>query len=566
MGAFTKYGFVFFLLIRISVFAQESPQDSLIQNISALSGKEKVDSINAHIRSIMYSMPDEAMEWTKKAIVLSDEIEYPEGRIMAQINQGVIYNGKALLDDAINTLSNAKSASSAIDYKYGLAYANLSLTTVYIKQGNYDLAIEFAFLGVEASREIDSSDLEISNFINLATIKILLKDFLSAESYLLEAVKLAEDDTEIWQGRLGQIYGNMAVVKSELKDFGSALSYLMKALDVFESIGSKEQIATTRMNIGYGYAQLNDFEKALIFYDSALALFKELGDKRGIAITYKYIAELMMRDGNFNAVLLNSKKGLEEQKFLGLGLRSQLYALLSVAYDSLAQNDKALEYFKKHVSLNDSLIRQTNRVNVERMTKQFEFDKLKNEAEGQAQTARYKLNQRNLLLLVLGALFVFTLVILLLNRFRQKQKLKIVEFAQEVMAKELQIKALMLTEQERKISSFEEAQIEEANEKLSLKELKRLVQTSPLQSNHWLEFRLAFDNRFPHFFKALEPYHLTTNEQRLASLIRLGLASKEVASILAITPNSVSKAKSRLATKLNKQNVVELENFLQTLL
>ncbi len=56
---------------------------------------------------------------------------------------------------------------------------------------------------------------------------------------------------------------------------------------------------------------------------------------------------------------------------------------------------------------------------------------------------------------------------------------------------------------------------------------------------------------------------ITDNEKRLASLLRLNLSSKEIASILNISPKSVEMNRYRLRKKLKVNPKVNLNDFIR---
>ena len=74
-----------------------------------------------------------------------------------------------------------------------------------------------------------------------------------------------------------------------------------------------------------------------------------------------------------------------------------------------------------------------------------------------------------------------------------------------------------------------------------------------------------FDEIHPDFTQKLNQIalkKLTATELRLCLLLRLGLSSKEIASVLRITPDSVRVARYRLRKKLPLESQDELVNFM----
>ena len=74
-----------------------------------------------------------------------------------------------------------------------------------------------------------------------------------------------------------------------------------------------------------------------------------------------------------------------------------------------------------------------------------------------------------------------------------------------------------------------------------------------------------FEDIHPYFSKNLSDIalqKLTATELRLCLLLRLDLSSKEISSVLRITPDSVRVARYRLRKKLPIETQEELVNFM----
>jgi len=94
----------------------------------------------------------------------------------------------------------------------------------------------------------------------------------------------------------------------------------------------------------------------------------------------------------------------------------------------------------------------------------------------------------------------------------------------------------------------------------SLSEIEKEL-TLKIKNEAWSNFSTYFKNVFPNFNKNLATRfpELTPAEVKLASLLRLKLSTKEIASLIFITPESVKTARNRLRKKLklsSKENLI----------
>ena len=94
--------------------------------------------------------------------------------------------------------------------------------------------------------------------------------------------------------------------------------------------------------------------------------------------------------------------------------------------------------------------------------------------------------------------------------------------------------------------------------------LEELTHQTILTEDDWEKFKMLFEKIHPGFFLKLKEKvtDITVAEQRMAALTRLRLTTKQMASILGISPDSVHKTRQRLRHRLNLDAEINIENFL----
>ncbi len=85
-----------------------------------------------------------------------------------------------------------------------------------------------------------------------------------------------------------------------------------------------------------------------------------------------------------------------------------------------------------------------------------------------------------------------------------------------------------------------------------------------IKTDSWKRFEIAFYNVHDDFYKNLRNdfSNLTISEVKLSAFLKLGLNTKDIASVLFITPESVKVSRSRLRKKLGLLASVNLQTFL----
>lgn len=100
---------------------------------------------------------------------------------------------------------------------------------------------------------------------------------------------------------------------------------------------------------------------------------------------------------------------------------------------------------------------------------------------------------------------------------------------------------------------------------VKIKEIFNEIDFALQQENEWEDFTQFFEEIHPDFIKKIAKIaieSLSPAELKLGILLRLNLSSKEIASILRVTPDSVRVARHRFRKKLPIDSKKELIPFL----
>lgn len=368
------------------------------------------------------------------------------------------------------------------------------------------------------------------------------------------------------------IIGNTFYKKNE---YDSANTYYRHALKLANE--NKDTLLTGMVlgNIGRILYTQNKFDSALLLFkiDNQNSLTDSIYDKAANASVWTARANLAM--GNKVAALTEAKQALH---LLGLWpngpcMRDTYYILIQI-FRAMGNYDSAFFYNDRYIALNDSLEKEV-------VTSSLAISKSKLNNE----TNRYNIQilnkeKRSQLLIrniIIVAIFVLSLTIVLaLNRQRLKEKLK-TEKAEEAKIFMEQVVASAKDQ----LKMFTENIIEKTN-LIEILELKikgkeatseqhaimtELSRQTILTEEDWNKFKILFDKIYPGFFITLkEKFNdITLAEQRMAALTRLDLTSKQMASMLGISVDSVYKGRQRLRQRLNLATDDNLDQFITAL-
>lgn len=195
-------------------------------------------------------------------------------------------------------------------------------------------------------------------------------------------------------------------------------------------IGEKDGAAYSLTNIGDIYRFQHDPDSALLYYTEALRLRNEISDLRGIAFSLNNIATTEFDRGQYASAKAYADSSLaicQEKGFMeGTSLNAKL---LSKLYEQEGNGMRALEMFKLHVQMKDSLKNEaTQKATVEQQTR-YAFEKAQlvkeHEAAEMARIAAAKTRRRNNMQysIIFLAILVFFGVIISLGYVRFSPKL-----------------------------------------------------------------------------------------------------------------------------------------------
>jgi tetratricopeptide (TPR) repeat protein len=359
----------------------------------------------------------------------------------------------------------------------------------------------------------------------------------------------------------------------------SGLANFRSALQLAKQNGDTLWTARVLGNIARVLYQQQKFDSAWALLQTDYGVSKQRGiyDNAASASGWKARASLAL--GNKTAAITEAREAISLLALWPNGpyLRDTYYALTQI-FRAMGQYDSAFYYSERYSALNDSLEKEVatsslaiSRARLNNEVSRFNIQKLNREKET-------VLLWRNIM--IASIIIVSLIALLIINRQRLKEKIK-TEKAEQEHLKMVQEKQLMETEI---ASAKEQLQMFTANivEKTNLIEklesqvkgreanheqqaiISELVRLTILTEDDWNKFRNLFEKIYPGFFMKLKDSFpdITSAEQRMAALTRLRLTTRQIASMLGISVDSVHKSRQRLRQRLNLGADASLEEVL----
>jgi len=351
----------------------------------------------------------------------------------------------------------------------------------------------------------------------------------------------------------------------------SAYYYYQQALQLSKENKDPVSAGMVLGNIGrIMYAQ-NKFDSAWLLFKTDYQNSKADSIYDNAANASEWAARASLASGNKVVALAEAREAISLMGLWPSGpyLRDTYYTLAEI-FRSMGNYDSAFYYNDRYTLFNDSLEKEV-------VTSSLAISKARLNDE----TSRYNIQnlnkaKRSEILLrnitIAGVVILSLFALLIVNRRRLKTKMKMEKVEQEKILIEREINSArdqlkMFTEnivEKTNLIEKLESQIKDkdaSSEQHAI--IAALSEQTILTEEDWNKFRSLFEKIHPGFFIKLKEKFpdITLAEQRMAALTRLRLTTKQIASMLGISIDSVHKSRQRLRMRLQlgaEENLDEL--------
>lgn len=441
--------------------------------------------------------------------------------------------------------------------RIGLAYYNISTTYYLLK--NIEEAKKYNIMAQNIYRTTTEKKRLMNCYVLYSSICRLQNDRSQAKKYIEKAIHFYEEEGEGEERNLAICINNYGNLLFEENKYPEAIAYYLKAVEVSQKLNDQHGLAIKLGNIGEIYLIQNQLENAKIYIDSSLSIANKLGSKETILTNLERHVSYYKKKNDY-------EKALEVSQEL-IALKTELLQL-----ESSNLIEKVEEKFKKELKFTEAnnkiaLLKKDNLV-----------------SDKNLEQARLKLY----FLVILSLLIIYVSYVIYKKQKNIRSKDKelhskereilmaennVAEIKKEQLEKELEFKrkelltfSMSLSEREVFLEKLKKFYLRIAPNKIPqqevLEELKNLLYTFDGYRSTEIHSQIEKINGSFHFKLESNYPKLTEDDIRLASLLVLGLTSKEIANMLYIEVKSVNMKRYRLKKKLNLDHELDLKVFL----
>lgn len=599
--------------------AQLAPAtDSLMALLDETSYEERVAVLHQLSDQYQRSNADSALFYAHQALDLSIQIENELLEAESRRRLGHLLSASGRNPEAIPHLLQSKQMFEFLGNLEREAATLGNLGALYMRQSDYQRALEYYFSSLKLWQQLNDQPGIANTYYHIAIINERMERPKQAIEFYTKSLQINEEQND-YSG-IAINASSLATVYARIGHTDKAKEAVQKGLAATEKLPGEHARATILLELSSIYKDEKSYIKALEANNKALALAREMPDKVLESLALRNIASILREQQHFESAndKLMQLLPLLEQTQMGDQLiqtwnmiaqnyfdmaeweRSVFYAnrayeraqvikayedglkslnILSSTFEQQANYREALRTQKAISVIKDSLYNREQARQIAELQTRYETEQKEQEiAQLQAKQAKANLLQN---VFLVGLLVIAVIGFLVYNRQRLKIKsnktaLENTRLKEQKLKQDLKFKNKQLTTHSLNLVQKNEVmkelkqnirEIRNSSDGVPQKKLlniEHLVDYSFNLDKDWEEFKLYFEEVHTGFFDSLKEQFptLTPNELRLSALVKLNLTTKEIATIMGITPDSVKTARYRLRKKLGMETEENLTEFM----
>jgi tetratricopeptide (TPR) repeat protein len=354
----------------------------------------------------------------------------------------------------------------------------------------------------------------------------------------------------------------------------SALYWFQKALTIATTTQNNAGIGVIKGNMGQVYFALGNLKEAYSLLQQDVQLSMAEGDVPSAMNSMQFIARILAMENRPAQALASLHTCYGHLPIIkNIRYRHNIMEGAAVVYHLAGMHDSAWWAGKKQIALRDSMQASITSSRIGTVTMQLDYEESLQTLKELTLEKKIYEQRRNLLLGIM--LLLGLMAILLVNKQRMKLKYTQQILLKEKQAAETEAKASLeqlgmvkenLLAKSRMIEELQQELNHNQMNEATLLYLESLRQSVILTDDDWLRYRDLFEKVHPGFITRLreKAADISLAEMRMAMLMRLQLDNKEMASILGISAESVTKSKRRLKARLLLEQNEDLETSILT--
>lgn len=558
--------------------------DSIFSNIIEVQYSD-IGATNIAIER-MYSIAKELntpIDLEVKAIYRDISTKYTDGRV----SPNTIVNINRLINE-IDTVSNK--------FEYGLLI--LTNSKINFLSDDYADAFSDGLIGLNLFSSICNEEFIAAANILLGNVLAVIGEHRDADMFYQKAIEYYKNNGDIYRAYTTKL--NSFNSEFVFKDKKKILSEVKTEVNDIKKYGNKALVAMGYINIGFKYTMLGNNKEAKEYYLKSLELSNTF-DNENVTLLAKYNLAGCYFIENEHEMAYNIYKEAEKN-YTNCGENRKLmqsYLGLSNVFAATERYDSAYLYSIRYDSIRELIMGSIKIAEVQRLKAKDALSEYKVKLQLAENSALLHKKQMWITLLIaIGVILSIVLVLIVVlskkrlleeqakireienQKLQEKREseekltqLKTDKLMSEINSKNREISSSLLLLSSKNeilkkvIAMTEECKSDDPVFKTYKANISDVVKNSIKIDDEWKFFKLHFDKVHPDFFRRLKQdcKQLTENDLRLCAYIKIGMNSKHISQMLAITVNSVNITRYKIKKKLELNEDIGLDDYIRNM-
>jgi tetratricopeptide (TPR) repeat protein len=362
---------IMYYLNSLEVYKKENAKPQIVNTLRNM----------ALLYSVQKGKKQKAIELYKEALSLSKEINDTRAEGFIYGDLGTVFKNK---DTAMHYLKNALLIWQNLGNKKEESLTLNNVGQIYENLFNYVEAIKSYQQSIDISKQVNNKMLIASNYKSIGSIHDRCGNTTLALNYYRRAIEITKEID--FRTDIAEINYKIGIIYFNQEKFEEAEFQIKKAQDIYMKLKADEEVIRCNLALTRIYKKKGNFQKAIDGLNEILDLPLDQSTPYIQTSAWVELADINKIVGNYDYAVKFAEKALSSiNKNQHLELQARIYSTLYIAYDSLKDESRALENFKKYATLNDSVFNKEQMILVQRIESKYYADKKQQELKKKEQ-------------------------------------------------------------------------------------------------------------------------------------------------------------------------------------
>ncbi len=343
---------------------------------------EKIDSLNFQAKELMSTDPKKGLLFIRKALVLSEEINYENGIAQSFLNQGWCHIQLAQNQLAIDQLNQGHGIFIHLKDKDGQIQTLNALGVAYNAINQNDTALNHFSQCIDLCNETGIKEPLARILGNIGLIYVDLGKNEEALDYCQKSLKIKLPAGKDRDRHFCLSFFNIGRIFFNLKKHDQAITSLRQGMNMAKKTDNKIIESACLTYMGRALHSINEFKKSEKNLDLGLVLARDIDDKFGELQALIGLGELLHKKESFHESLDMYKQGLELSKTIDSKLYEyEIIFATSTLYEDMGDFKNALSNQKQYFLKKNQFKDKETEARLANLTTQYDIKASKSEAE-----------------------------------------------------------------------------------------------------------------------------------------------------------------------------------------